>query len=317
MKIHLGIYIPMYGGWLRGVDEGEKEATFKYAAKAAIKAENIGIKSIWVPDHLLNPLKGESANALEAWTTLTGLAALTSKVELFHTTICQGFRYPAVLAKMGATIDDLSGGRFRFSLGAGWYKREFQAYGIPWDDHDTRIARSREQIEIIKSLWTTPKTNYKGQFFEITDGIVEPKPIQKPYPPIWWGGESEDSRRLTADLADGWLINASTLKAAGEKTRDMNARLDEKGRRPIQISIPGHIFIGKTDEEARSRVVKLTGNKTSLAKSILNRGFVGSPETIVDRIQKLSDLGIDYVIFQVSPALKALEEIEESLIPLL
>jgi alkanesulfonate monooxygenase SsuD/methylene tetrahydromethanopterin reductase-like flavin-dependent oxidoreductase (luciferase family) len=107
------------------------------------------------------------------------------------------------------------------------------------------------------------------------------------------------------------------LKAAGEKTRDMNARLDEKGRRPIQISIPGHIFIGKTDEEARSRVVKLTGNKTSLAKSILNRGFVGSPETIVDRIQKLSDLGIDYVIFQVSPALKVLEEIEESLIPLL
>ena len=317
MKIKLGIYIPMYGGWLRGVDEGENEPTFKYASDAAIKAENMGIESIWVPDHLLNPPKGETASSLEAWTTLTGLAALTSKVELFHTTLCQGFRYPAVLAKMGATLDDLSGGRFRFSLGAGWYEREFQAYGAPWDDHDTRIARSREQIEIVKSLWTTPKTNYKGQFFEITDGIVEPKPIQKPHPPIWWGGESEESRRLTADLADGWLINASTLEAAGEKARDMTERLDEKGRGPIHISIPGHIFMGRTDEEARSRVEKLTGDKTSLAKSIIERGFVGSPETVVDRIQKLSDLGIDYVIFQVSPALKALGEIEETLLPLL
>lgn len=317
MKVKLGIYIPMYGGWLRGVDEGENEPTFKYASEAAIKAESMGIESIWVPDHLLNPLKGESANSLEAWTTLTGLAALTSKVELFHTTLCQGFRYPAVLAKMGATLDDISGGRFRFSLGAGWYEREFQAYGAPWDDHDVRIARAREQIEIVKSLWTKAKTNYKGRFFEITDGIVEPKPIQKPHPPIWWGGESEESRRLTADLADGWLINASTVEKAGEKARDMAERLDERGKEPIQISIPGHIFMGKTDREARSRVEKLTGDKTSLAKSIIERGFVGSPETVADKVQALSDLGIDYVIFQVSPALKALEEIEESLLPLL
>ena len=97
----------------------------------------------------------------------------------------------------------------------------------------------------------------------------------------------------------------------------MTQRLDEGGRGPIHISIPGHIFMGKTDEEARSRVAKLTGDKTSLAKSILDRGFVGSPETVADRIHKLADLGVDYVIFQVSPALKALDEIEENLIPLL
>jgi FMNH2-dependent dimethyl sulfone monooxygenase len=311
------IYVPLYGGWLRGVDEGENEPTFEYASTVAIKAEKMGIESIWVPDHLLNPLKGESANSLEAWTTITGLAALTSKVELFHTTLCQGFRYPAVLAKMGATFDDVSRGRFRFSLGAGWYEREFQAYGAPWDEHDARIARAREQIEIIKSLWTKPKTNYKGHYFELIDGILEPKPIQKPHPPIWWGGESEESRNLTADLADGWLISASTLEGAGEKVRDMAERLDERGRKPIQISIPGHIFMGKTDEEARDRVEKLTGDNSRLAEPILERGFVGSPETVADRVQRLSDIGIDYVIFQVSPALVALKEIEESLIPLL
>jgi FMNH2-dependent dimethyl sulfone monooxygenase len=317
LKIKIGIYIPVYGGWLRGGEEEEREPTFKYASEAAIKAENMGIESIWVPDHLLNPIKGESAKSLEAWTTLTGLAAITSHVELFHTTLCQGFRYPAVLAKMGATLDDVSGGRFRFALGAGWCEREFQAFGAPWNDHDTRIARSREQIEIVKALWTQPKTNYRGRFFEITDGIVEPKPIQKPYPPIWWGGESEGSRKLTADLADGWLINASSLKGAEAKARDMDERLDKRGRGPIQISIPGTFFMGKTDEEAKSRVKRLMGDNERLVNSILERGFVGSPESIADRVQKLSDIGLDYVIFQVSPALKILGDIEENLLPLL
>ena len=145
--------------------------------------------------------------SLEAWTTLTALAAITRKVELFHTTLCQGFRYPAVLAKMCATLDDVSNGRFRFALGAGWFKREFQSYGVPWDeDHDTRIDRAREQIEIIKALWTQPTTNYKGRFYEIVNGVLEPKPLQKPHPPIWWGGQSEKSRQLVADLADGWLM---------------------------------------------------------------------------------------------------------------
>lgn len=317
MEIKIGIYIPVYGGWLRGIREEESRPTFKYASEAAIKAEDMGLESIWVPDHLLNPMKGESAPCLEAWTTLTGIAALTSQVELFHTTICQGFRYPAVLAKMGATLDDVSGGRFRFALGAGWFEREFQAFGAPWHDHDARIARSREQIEIVKALWTQPKTNYNGRFFKITDGIVEPKPLQKPYPPIWWGGESNESRKLTADLADGWLINASSLKGAEEKARDMVEKLDERGRDPIQMSIPGAFFMGKTDEEAKSRVKKLVGDSEQLMNSILEKGFVGSPESIADRVHALSDIGFDYVVFQVSPALEVLGEIEENLLPLL
>jgi FMNH2-dependent dimethyl sulfone monooxygenase len=317
LKAKLGVYIPVYGGWLRGVEEGENEPTFKYASEAALKAENMGIDSIWVPDHLLNPMKGESAGSLEAWTTLTALATLTSRVELFHTTLCQGFRYPAVLAKMGTTLDDISEGRFRFALGAGWFEREFQAYGSPWHDHDTRIARAREQIEIVKALWTQPTTNYKGRFFEITNGIVEPKPIQKPHPPVWWGGESEESRRLVADLADGWLISASTLQGAEDKVMDMAKRLDKRGREEIQFSIPGRIYMGRTDEEARKRVEKLARGNPNLVKAIIDKGFVGSPQAVAERVQGLWDLGFDYVVFQASPALRVLDEIEESLLPLL
>lgn len=307
----------MYNGWTRGIDEGENDPTFKYAAETVIRAEEIGIHSIWVPDHLLNPIKGEREKSLEAWTTLTALAVITKKVELFHTTLCQGFRYPAVLAKMCATLDDVSNGRFRFALGAGWFEREFQSYGALWHDHDSRIDRAREQIEIIKSLWTQPVTNYKGEFFEIVNGVLEPKPLQKPHPPIWWGGQSEKSRQLVADLADGWLMGSCTLQEAQQRIHDMAARLKKKGRGGIQYAIPGRIYIEKTDEEARRHVERLTGGNTNLFTDIMARDFVGSPQTIADRMQRLSEIGFDYIIFQPSPALKTLDEIRENLIPML
>lgn len=317
MRAKIGIYIPVYGGWLRGVDEGEREPTYGYAAETALKAEEMGIHSVWVPDHMLNPIKGEGTKSLEAWTTLTAIAAMTKRVELFHTTLCQGFRYPAVLAKMGATLDDVSGGRFRFALGAGWFKREFDAYGVPWHDHDTRIDRAREQIEIIRSLWTQSTTNYRGKFYEVIEGVLEPKPLQKPHPPIWWGGESEKSRQLVADLADGWLMRASAPQEAEEKIDDMRRRLDERGRRGIQYAVPGRVFIGETDEEVKRRVEGLVGDDVDLLKNILSRGFAGSPQTITERIHRLSDLGVDYIIFQISPALETLDAIEEYLMPIL
>jgi FMNH2-dependent dimethyl sulfone monooxygenase len=315
--VKIGIYLPVYGGWLRGVNECEEKPTFQYVVESAKMAETMGIDSIWVPDHMLNPIKGVREGCLEAWTTLSALASITDSVELFHTTLCQGFRYPAVLAKMAATLDEVSNGRFRFALGAGWFKREFEAYGAPWYDHDTKIQRAREQIEIIKALWTQPTTNYKGRFYEIINGILEPKPVQKPHPPIWWGGESEKSRELVADLADGWLMNASTLDEAEEKIQDMHKRLDSKCRRKIQYAIPGKIYLGKTDEEARERLRKLFGDKVDLLNNTLAKGFVGSPNTILEKIHRLTDLGFDYIIFQCSPAINTLEEIEEIVIELM
>jgi alkanesulfonate monooxygenase SsuD/methylene tetrahydromethanopterin reductase-like flavin-dependent oxidoreductase (luciferase family) len=237
-------------------------------------------------------------------------------MELFHTTLCQGFRYPAVLAKMCATLDDISDGRFRFALGAGWFKREFQAYGVPWDeDHDARIDRAREQIEIIRSLWTQSTTNYRGRFYEITDGVLEPKPIQKPHPPIWWGGVSEKSRELAADLADGWLMDSCTLEQADANIRDMRRRLEARGRSSMKYAIPGRIYMGKTDHDAKKKVENLVAGDVNLLKEILVTDFVGSSQTIAERIQRLSEIGFDYVIFSPSPALSTLIELSQELLP--
>ncbi|MFQ6077054.1 MAG: LLM class flavin-dependent oxidoreductase, partial [Candidatus Bathyarchaeia archaeon] len=166
------------------------------------------------------------------------------------------------------------------------------------------------------ALWTQPTTNYKGRFYEIVDGVLEPKPLQKPHPPIWWGGQSEKSRQLAADLADGWLMGAYTPQEAEEKIRDMTRRLDERGRRGIKYAIPGRVFIERTDEGAKRRVERLVGDNVNLLKNVLARDFVGSPQTISERIQQLSDLGFDDIILKVSPALKTLDALEEYLMPM-
>ena len=302
---------------MRGVENEDDPPSYRYAEQCALKAEKMGIQSIWVADHMLNPIKEETRGSLEAWTLLTALAAKTRTLELFHTTLCHGFRYPAVLAKMCTTLDEISDGRFRLSIGAGWFEREFLSYGVPWYDHDTRIDRAKEQIEIIKSLWTKPVTNYKGRFYEIIDGVLEPKPVQKPYPPIWWGGNSAKSRELVADLADGWLMGATSLPEAGERIGDMRRLLDMRGREKIMYSIPGKVYLGETDEDAKKMLKGFVGGKADLYASIIEREFVGSAETIAERVHSLEQLGFSYIIFQISPALDTLNKIQNRLLPLL
>jgi FMNH2-dependent dimethyl sulfone monooxygenase len=305
----------MYGGWLRDVSLEEKEISYEYAKRAALKAEEIGIESIWVPDHLLNPIKGENINCLEAWTTLTAIGSVTKRVELFHTTLCQGFRHPAVLAKMSVTLFDISNGRFRLNLGAGWFKREFEAYGIPWHEHNDRIDRAREQLEIIRGLWTEDIFSYKGRYYEIKNGVLEPKPKKKI--PIWWTGESEKSRELTADIADGWLIGNSTIEQIKEKIVDMEKRLKERRRNEIQYAVPGHFFVDETDEKALKKLENLLLKNSARLNRILETGFVGCPETVAEKIEDVSKIGINYVIFQMAPTLEALDILKEEVLSLL
>jgi FMNH2-dependent dimethyl sulfone monooxygenase len=312
MNANIGVYIPMYGGWIRGAPLQE-EVTFKNAQKTALLAEKIGLSSIWVPDHLLNPIKGYDAPSLEAWTTLTAIAAGTQHIELYHTTICQGVRYPAVLAKMCATLQDVANGRFRLSLGAGWFHREFLAYGLPWEEHDARIDRSREQIEIVTRLWTEPTVNYHGTYYTLTDGCLEPKPSSIP---LWWGGESEPSRELAADHCDGWLMSSSTLTEGHEKITDMNERRAQRGKRSMQYACPGFLVIERTDEQAEQVIRYRTGN-TKAFNRMMATGYIGSPETVAEKIRAREATGIDYIIFQCAPTIATLQRFYEDVLPLL
>ncbi len=318
MKI--GIYLPVYGGWLpeKGSakassdgfyfeGENEEEPRYSYVKRVALKAEKTGVHSLWIPDHMLNPIKGEMKPSLEAWTLAVAIAEATEKAIIAHTTLCEAFRPPAVLAKMASTLYEISNGRFWLSIGAGWYKREYEAYGLPFYEHDERVRKAEEAIEIIRRLWKENDVFFEGKYYKIKKGILEPKPG---YIPIWYAGVSEASRNLVARKADGWLMRGCSVEEARRNVEDMEERLKEAGRDRIRFAIPALTFIRESDREAREYMMKVTGGRKDVLDRTLDTGLVGSPEKVAEKIENFGDAGIDVVVLQLTPTLKELENVE-------
>lgn len=322
--IKVDMYLPVYGGWLPGrgsgkakangtytISEKEKPPTYSYVKQVALEAEKIGIDSLWIPDHMLNPIKDERSPSLESWTLATAIAEATERVIIVHTTLCEAFRYPAVLAKQAATLNEISNGRFWLSIGAGWFKREYEAYGLPYYRHRDRIERAKEAIQIIKRLWEEDSVTFSGKYYSITNGILEPKP--DPTPPVWYGGVSEVSRNLVAEEADGWLMNGCSFKQAQKNIADMQGRLKKKGRSKIEFAIPALTFIRDTDEEAKKYVEQITGGSKNVLDRTLDTGLAGSPETVAQKIKQLESIGINHVLLQLTPALTELQNVKKVL----
>jgi FMNH2-dependent dimethyl sulfone monooxygenase len=300
--------MPTFGGWVGNVDVEEPEISFRNVKSSCLAAEKVGLDSIWVADHLLNPLKGEQEKCLEAWTTLSALGAITSRVKVAHTTLCQGFRYPAVLAKMATTLMEVTEGRFILSMGAGWYKREFDSYGIPWYEHDERVAQTEEQIKIIKSLWTEEETNFDGKYNKIINGRLYPKP--KEVPEILYGGESEASKRLILKHADVWLMYDSSPKEVQTKITDFLPRM---GDQKIEFAVSTHVVPGVTDEEAQQRVHHITRGNKRATERLLKTGIVGSSQTIQEKLLEYSETGLTHLLLKFSRTVEDLTLLDEIL----
>jgi len=302
----LGVYLPVYGGWIRGIPVEEPKITTAYVLECVKEAENLGFDSVWVPDHFLNPIKGELEPCIESWTILTAAAAVTKRITVAHTTLCQSFRHPAILAKMAATLDEISEGRFIFSIGAGWYRREYEAYGLPWFRHDERIEQAEEQIKLIKLFWTQDKVNFQGKYYTVKDGIMLPKPYQKPRPQIWYGGESERSRQLVANEADVWLMNGGSPEDTLKKIEDMKPRL--RGRE-IGYSLPAIVSLGATDAEVQQKLANKTKapEATSLNKA-LQTTMIGSPATLKAQLKEYEKIGITALLLQFGSTLEEMRE---------
>lgn len=305
------MYLPVYGGWFRNLVGDDEQPTYAYVKKVAVEAEKIGTDSLWIADHLLNPRKDENAPSLEAWTLATAIAEATKKVNISHTTLCEAFRYPAVLAKQAATLSEISNGRFWLSIGAGWFKREYEAYGLLFHDHDDRVNRAREAIQIIKRLWKEDNVTFKGKYYSISDGVLEPKP--DPTPPIWYAGVSEASRNLVSEEVDGWLMNGCSLEEARKNIADMNERLKVKQRAKIDFAIPAMTFVRDTDEEAEKELTELTKGDKSVLNRTLDTGLVGSPETVAQKIRELEKIGMNHVLLQPTHTLTELRNVKKIL----
>ena len=214
--------------------------------KIAVLAEEMGLDSFFVSDHFLRPHLGIEPHlikrhaTIEAYSLLSYIAAKTSTIKLGTCVTPLTMRNPAQLAKIVSTLDNLSEGRFIFGAGTGYYDKEFEAYS-PYDLH-RRVARSIEAVKLIKRLWTEDVVDFTGEFFSVKGAVLEPKPVQKPNPPIWFGALHERMFRVTAELGEGWMP-APSLGATPE-FYEKNSKLIRSMAKPgkkITMSLMGYV----------------------------------------------------------------------------
>ena len=197
-----GVFIPQ--GWrmeLASIDGDD--AKWSKTVEVAVLAEQLGYDSLWVYDHFHNVPRPAYETVFECWTTIAAISQRTSRIRLGQMVGCTSYRNPGLLAKITSTIDVISGGRLEWGVGAGWYENEYRAYGYPFPKPKDRIGMLRETVEIVKSMWTNPETTYRGKYYELSRANCDPKPVQKPLPPIWIGGGGEQlTLRVVAEHAD-------------------------------------------------------------------------------------------------------------------
>ncbi|HTE86808.1 MAG TPA: LLM class flavin-dependent oxidoreductase [Dehalococcoidia bacterium] len=237
---------------------------------------------------------------LDSLTVMTALGTVTTRTRLAWAMLNLNFRTPAVLAKMLATLDQITHGRVICTVGAGWFKDEYDAYNLPYlDNHDERIAQAREAILLMKELWTHPapeRVTFEGRYLSVTNLAFTPKPYQAPHPPIWFGGDSEATQAVVREVADGWVMLRTTPKAVAAAL----ARPDWP-RRPMTLVKNSRIVIGDAREEALETAGRLVEQyqgaqaMPATVEEFLDRFIVGTREECLRQIAAIESTGINYL----------------------
>ena len=188
-----GYWAPVFGGWLRNVAD-EREASWENASRLVRRSEALGYDLTLIAELNLNDIKGIEAPALDAWSTAAALAAVTETIELM-VAVRPNFHQPALFAKTAANIDRISNGRLALNVVSSWWAKEAESYGLQFDQHDDRYARTTEWLQVLDRLWREKRVDFDGNYYTLRDAIVEPKPISTPEMP--WERLRNDAANMT------------------------------------------------------------------------------------------------------------------------
>jgi len=297
MSVRFGVMIEPYLGF-----------DYEPVEQIALQCERDGYDSIWCSDHFFLDEHSVDKSCFEVWTLLAALAAKTSKIRLGPLVTCTSYRYPAVLAKIAATVDVISNGRLFFGIGAGWKEDEYNAYGIPFPSLKERMDRMEEAVQIIKLLWTKPKPSFTGKHYTIKNAISAPKPVQKPNLPILIGGDGEKrTLKMVAKYADYCNLSLTSnlkhkLKVLKDHCCKVGRDYDEVGK-SLFAGWPS-IFVTDSKEELTNHIAQRAKQENKSIEYLEKEfreyapgSWVGYPEEVIQRFQYLIGMGFDY--FQV------------------
>jgi F420-dependent oxidoreductase-like protein len=304
--MRFGLFVPQ--GWrldLAGIDAADHWPTMLGVAKAA---EDGPFESVWVFDHFHTvPVPTQEATH-EAWTLMAALAAATSRVRLGQMCTCMGYRNPAYLAKVAATVDVISGGRAEMGIGAGWYEHEWRAYGYGFPGAGDRIGMLDEGVQIMQQLWTTGTATLDGQHYQVNGAICRPLPLQDGGVPLWIaGGGEKKTLRIAARYArytnfdsdpEGFRHKSQVL---AEHCRELGTDFDA-----ITRSANYNVILGETEKDVKDRLAWMKdhqircGVPEHVAESRMtlfaNGPLVGPPDLVAERLTELGGLGMSYAI---------------------
>jgi dimethylsulfone monooxygenase len=327
-----GYWMPVFGGWLRNVEDEHMSIEWDYISRLARRSEDFGFGLTLIAELNLNDIKGVDAPSLDAWSTAAALAAVTKSLELMIA-VRPTFHLPALLAKQAANIDHISNGRVSLNVVSSWWAEEAKKYGVQFDEHDNRYARTSEWLDVIDSAWKKDHFSYSGKYYSVQDLVLQPKPVSNPRPTIYAGGESETAKNLIAEKCDAYVMHGDPPDRIAEKIRDMRERREKKNLPPMKYGVAAYAIVRETEAEAKKELVRITDvhqnaagyrnyeqwlantqleRRVSLEEySVSNRGLrsglVGTPQQISDRIGEFEDAGTDLLLLQFSPQLEEME----------
>ncbi|MCL6439420.1 MAG: LLM class F420-dependent oxidoreductase [Rubrobacteraceae bacterium] len=297
MPVEFGAFVPQ--GWRMDLVEIE-DPVEQYEAMTSVAraAEESGaFDSIWLYDHFHTVPEPTKNTVFECWMSTAGLARDTRRVKIGQMVTCNGYRNPALLAKMASTADVMSGGRLLFGLGAGWYEHEWRAYGYGFPEVPERMRAFREACEIIHRLWTEDDVVFDGEFYHIDRPINEPKSAQKPHPPFWIGGGGERvTLRLVARWGDACNVGGGDPEAIRHKLDVLRGHCEREGRDFEEItrstSVNVHLLEEGEDPERATGRARMGRSYEEYAKEFV----VGTPDEVASRLERCVEAGADYII---------------------
>ncbi len=276
--------------------------TYEDVRAIAQDAEASGLHALWVSDHFFLNNESTATNCLEAWTLLAALARDTKTLRLGTLVSCQSYRNPALLAKIAAGIDHLSGGRLEFGIGAGWKELEYRAYGFDFPAPGVRVEQLVETIEICRRLWTEERATYAGKHYRVENALCAPKPVQKPHPRLWVAGSKPRMLGLMARYADA--VNVGGFPSEEQYAAAMTIferACRAVGRDPSAIlrSNFGPVYVAET-QAALDAVVNEVAARAKMTReqwlAARPRLVLGTPDRVIERLRAYAAVGVRYFI---------------------
>ena len=345
-----GYWLPVFGGWLRNVEDEGMEASWDYVSRLARRSEEIGYDVTLIAELLLNDIKGIGAPSLDAWSTAAALAAVTRTLEIM-VAVRPSFHPPALLAKQAANIDRISNGRLSLNVVSAWWKDEARRYGVTFDAHDDRYARTSEWLDVLDGAWSEPELDYAGKYYTIDDLVLEPKPVLRGgrrRPTIYAGGESDTAKHLIAAKCDAYVMHGDPPERIAPKIAELRELRDRASETlgvdlpPLQFGVAAYAIVRDSAEEVRREIERITnvtpgsagyGNysdwilNTKLEQQVsledysvsnrgLRAGLVGTAEQVAARVEEFSDAGVDLLLLQCSPQFEEMERFSAEVMPL-